>query len=386
LNRLPRFYLRLNFMAKESITAVIMVNEPAAIPASPVGWTQNARRAAARDLLAQLAAQPLISEIILVAPEPAALQPPPGVNMVVTPPGPIHFGEQLSAVIRAHQIEKLIYFGGGSAPLLPAAVLTQLLEQLNQSERILLTNNRFASDWAAVAPAHILLDWAEKLPQDNMLGWVLSQEAGLPCTALPASAASRLDIDTPTDLLTLRLHPQTPPHLAAFLADLPLDDTPLRRALAVLATPASRVFIAGRFAPAVWTAVNKATQCWLRVISEERGMVSSGRQARGEVYSLLADHIELIGPDAFFAKLAQEADAAFIDSRPLIAHHQSLMGQHGRWPSDADRFASDLGLAERIEDEWLRAFTMAAVAAPLPVILGGHSLLAGDMFAFCDLI
>jgi hypothetical protein len=326
-----------------------------------------------------LAAQPLVDEIILVAPQPAALQPPPGVSLIETPPGPIHFGDQLTAVIQSHQPRKLFYFGGGSAPLLPTAVLTDLLVKLARAEQLLLVNNRFASDWAGIAPATILPAWAEKLPQDNMLGWVLSHEAGLPYETLPASAGSRLDIDTPTDLLTLRLHPQTPPHLAAFLADLPLDAAPLRRALAVLATPASRVFIAGRFAPAVWTAVNKATQCWLRVISEERGMVSSGRQARGEVYSLLADHLELIGPDAFFATLARQADAAFIDTRPLLAHH-------GRWPSDADRFASDLGLVDQIGDEWLREFTAAAVAAPIPIILGGHSLLAGDMFAFCDLL
>jgi hypothetical protein len=147
----------------------------------------------------------------------------------------------------------------------------------------------------------------------------------------------------------------------------------------VLATPASRVFIAGRFDPAVWTAVNRATQCWLRVLSEERGMVSSGRQARGEVYSLLADHLALVGPDVFFATLSRQADAAFIDTRPLLAHHR-------RWPGDADRFASDLGLVAQIADEWLRDFTAAAVAAPIPIILGGHSLLAGDMFAFCDLL
>jgi hypothetical protein len=361
------------------ITAVIMVNEPAAAGASPVGWTRNARRAAARDLLEQLVAQPLVADIVLIAPQPEDLDPPPRVRLIPTAPGPVHVGQQLAALIQAFEPERLFYFGGGSAPLLASSTLTQLLTQLSQSDRLLLTNNRFASDWAGFTPATILLDWVDKLPQDNMLGWVLSHEAGLPYESLPPTAASRLDIDTPTDLLALRLHSQTPPHLARFLAGLPLDLGPLRRALAVLATPASRVFIAGRFDPAVWTAVNRATQCWLRVLSEERGMVSSGRQARGEVYSLLADHLALVGPDVFFATLSRQADAAFIDTRPLLAHHR-------RWPGDADRFASDLGLVAQIADEWLRDFTAAAVAAPIPIILGGHSLLAGDMFAFCDLL
>ena len=108
-------------------------------------------------------------------------------------------------------------------------------------------------------------------------------------------------------------------------------------------------------------------------------MVSSGRQARGEVHSLLAAYIEEVGLPRFFELLSQWADAAFIDTRVLLAHH-------GRWPEASTRFASDLGRVADVEDEWLRAFTAAASAAAIPVILGGHGLMAGDLFAFSEIL
>jgi hypothetical protein len=108
-------------------------------------------------------------------------------------------------------------------------------------------------------------------------------------------------------------------------------------------------------------------------------MVSSGRQVNGEVYSFFADYITAVGPQRFFEKLSTQVQAALIDSRVLLAHHKL-------WPDDADRFASDLGLVAAINDPWLREFTTATMAAPIPVLLGGHSLLAGDLFAFCEML
>jgi len=371
------------------ITAVVMVGEKSIDAdtgsglARPLAWVQDARRAAASDLVVQLGRQELVERIVLISPDPLDTIDAATVLLTLdylqSPPGPIHIGQYLAEIASRLQLQRLLYFGGGSAPLLDDSALTELVQQLAGLEEGVITNNQFASDWAAITPAAILTDWVQRLPQDNMLGWVLSAEAGLPVYSMPVTAANRLDIDTPTDLLTLALHPGTGSHLACQLAALPLDTGRLRAALAILATPASQVFIAGRLSPAPWSALNQATQCWLRVVSEERGMVSSGRLERGEVYSLLAEMIQLTGMTHFFATLAQQVQAAFIDTRVLLAHH-------GSWPAVGDRFASDLGLVDQINDPWLREFTTAATAAPIPIVLGGHGLMAGDLLAFCDLL
>ena len=108
-------------------------------------------------------------------------------------------------------------------------------------------------------------------------------------------------------------------------------------------------------------------------------MASSGRRQRGEAYSFLAEFIDAVGLTQFFDRLASQADAAFIDTRVLLAHHRL-------WPPEAERFASDLGQIDQMNDGWLRDFTAAALSAPIPVVLGGHGLMAGDMLAFCELL
>ncbi len=360
------------------ITTVVMVGAEVE-GGGPVSWIASARRAAAADLLAMLARQPLTSRVILVSPQLGELAALPMSHYVQSEPGSLHVGQTLAALVQAYNIERLLYLGGGAAPLLPEAALADVLQRLATAEALVITNNQFASDWLALAPATTIAQWTERLPRDNMLGWVLSAEAGLPVETLPPAASSRLDIDTPVDLLALRLHPGVQGHLRAYLADLPLPAARVRQALAVLATPASHIFVAGRLGPDVWSAMNRATRSWLRVVSEERGMVSSGRQERGEARSLLAAHVAAVGIKPFFEMLGQWAEAAFIDTRVLLAHH-------GLWPDDRSRFASDLGRLEEIDDDWLRAFSEAAYEAPIPVVLGGHGLMAGAMLAFCELL
>ena len=360
------------------ITAVVMVGEGSA-NSEAATWVQGARRAAARDLLEQLARQPQVEKVVFLSPAPVEATAGPAPRYLASMAGPVHLGQHLARLVADEQISHLLYFGGGSAPLLSDDALTAVVNQLAAADRLVITNNRHASDWAALTPASALVDWVARLPRDNMLGWVLSTEAGLPLQAMPPSAASRLDIDTPLDLQILSLHSQTKEHLRRYLQAIPLETGRLQAVVEVLATPATRVFIAGRISPDAWSALNRVTHSWLRVVSEERGMVSSGRQARGEARSLLAAHIEAVGMDAFFATLADWADAALIDTRVLLAHH-------GRWPGEATRFASDLGRVDHVADDWLRSLTARALDAPLPILLGGHGLVAGDLYAMCDLL
>jgi len=71
-------------------------------------------------------------------------------------------------------------------------------------------------------------------------------------------------------------------------------------------------------------------------------------------------------------------EAVFFDTRVVLAHHRL-------WPSAADRYASDLGLADRIQDSFLREFTAAAVNAPIPIVLGGHGVVSGGLYALVEI-
>ena len=106
-------------------------------------------------------------------------------------------------------------------------------------------------------------------------------------------------------------------------------------------------------------------------------MRASGRQARGEVRSLLGYLLDAVGLQQFFEVLAAMGQAVFLDNRVILAHR-------GLWPSAADRFYSDLRQPAKITEPFLRAFTEAAMGAPVPVIMGGHSLVAGGMYALIE--
>jgi hypothetical protein len=54
------------------------------------------------------------------------------------------------------------------------------------------------------------------------------------------------------------------------------------------------------------------------------------------------------------------------------------------WPPAGDRFNSDLYRADAIDDPFVRQFTEAAQACPIPVVLGGHSLVAGGLYVLVE--
>ena len=362
----------------QQITALVMVGAVRTASA-PVRWVSEARRAATSDLLIQLTNQPLVSRILLATPDVARLLVPAGVEHLQTPVEAPHVGQFLAELIDRERIERLLYFGGGSAPLLSDRQLAEICQWLVTHNEGVITNNRYATDWAGIVPAKRIENHMDRLPRDNMLGWVLSDEGGLTASALRPAASTRLDIDTPLELVVLQSHPETKHHLRTFLEPLPLPRVQFATIMRLLKTPATRWIVSGRLAPGPWQRLNQVTQCWFRVLSEERGMVSSGRQARGDAYSFLAEHLEAVGPARFWGMLARQADGLLIDTRVLLAHHN-------RWPSEADRFASDLLQPEEIEDPWLRAFTADAVASGIPLLLSGHALMSGALYAICDLL
>lgn len=292
------------------------------------------------------------------------------------PGHPFHFGRRLQQLINDHRLTKPLYMGGGSGVLLTERELRIMVEAVLSSRRILVTNNFHSTDFCAFSPGEAI-NYIEPPAYDNNLSWLLKKKLDLPVVHLPRTLGTVLDVDTPTDLLVLKLHPATPPQTRRYLEGLPLNTSRLECALPIFTNRDGEAFVAGRVSSNMWQYLERQTACRVRILSEERAMRASGRQARGEVRSLLGYHFQAVGARQFFAELSQLGDAAFLDSRVIMAHHGPL-------PKAADRFWSDLCQPEEIENPFLRELTTEAMQACIPVVLGGHSLVSGGLCALVD--
>lgn len=347
-------------------------------------WVLGGRLAAAADSLAALRQVPALERVVAVtnAPRLADAHPEWPVTWDVDPPdAPFHFGARLAALTTAYPADVHVYLGAGSAPLLPAPALADAVQEVAEAAGpCAVANNPLASDWIVFNCPEAVRARPARLGRDNMLAPVLRREAGVAVRGLPVSAAARADLDTPADLAALGQHPRLGPALAAYLRrEPPPPGLRARWAAArqALHTPEAQVTVIGRVAASVWAEMERLTRSWVRVLAEERGMTASGRLAAGQVRSLAAAYLLRVGPAAFCAELAELADVVFFDTRVLLAHA-------GRWPTAADRYASDAGEAELIQDDLLRNLTLAAAAAPIPILLGGHGVVTGDLLALLE--
>lgn len=362
------------------VVMLMMMGGPRGTPIERM--VTEACEAASLDTVERALAAPGVARIIIATDSPrlagalAALADP-RITVDPDPPGErFHFGERLMQLIAHYQIERILYFGGGSGVLLSTTEIDRMARALAANDRLFICNNFFSADFAGWTPASAM---ADLLPPrfDNELGWLLGDLAGLPIVALERTASTQFDLDTPTDLLTVAEHPAVGPRLRAHIAGLHLDATRLNRVIATLNDSRAEVIIAGRIGAAAWSYLEGETACRIRVWSEERGMRADGRLFRAEARSLLGYLMEHTGLAGGFLQLAELGQAALIDSRVLWAHF-------AHWPPAADRFASDLGRATDIDDPWLREFTEAALAAPIPIVMGGHSLVAGGLYALVE--
>ena len=345
---------------------------------TPEQWVAGACRANAVDLVTRAAAIPSLGPILLVTPQADWVAQMAGLPVeVVSDPsaGAFHFGQRLREIASAWGFSRLLYMGGGAGALLTLEDLDQLARRALALEQGVVTNNLYSTDFAALAPASAL-ETIDLPASDNDLAWRLAA-AGLPVQRLPASAATRLDLDTPNDLAVAALHPACGPALRQWVARLPLKREPLRQVLAALRSPQGEVLVYGRVSATAWAQL-EALPCQTRVFSEERGMQASGRLARGEVRAWLGALFERVGPRDFFQTLAGVCTAGLLDTRVLFAH----LGLH---PPAADRFHSDLLEPAAVRDPAVRALTEAAQAAPVPLLLGGQGLVSGDLMALAEI-
>ena len=284
---------------------------------------------------------------------------------------PFHFGRRLTAVVQRYELERPVYLSCG-LPLLRADELAAVANALKSSSKpLVVTNNYYSADLAGFWPGQVL-DELELPNNDRILPRLLTQEAGLTNESLPRTMANQFDLDSTGDMAVLSVAGGAGARLQEYLSTLAFDTSMLKNASRFFTDDRAEVLVTGRVGSRIWQFLETETACRVRMYSEERGMMAAGREASGEVRSLLAFHLKAVGPEQFFAELAEMAQCAFIDTRPLIAH-LSLN------PSREDRFLSDLMMPAEIKNPWLREFTSAARAAAIPVVLGGNSLVTGGL-------
>lgn len=362
------------------ITLVLMVG----------GWShggvgyvlRGAHEAAARDLLETLLRDEHVGRAVVATDDPdwaATLSYLPVEIDVDAADEPFGFGRRLAVLAERYAAERILYSGGGAAPLMSMESWHAVLDRLAHSESLVVTNNVHSCDWVGFTDAGQALSWVAGESNDNAVAWVLSREAGMPVESCPPTASTRFDLDTPVDLLIARRHPTIGPHLRAYLNGLSWSSRQLDEVLAIMTREGTSLAIAGRVSSAAWDAIDRATQCWIRVFAEERGMRASGRQARGEVRSLLADHVREVGIERFFRDLGGMVDGVLLDNRVILA-------ARGIWPSMADRYCSDLLRWRDVEEPFLRRMTWAAAEAPVPIVMGGHSIVSGGLMALAEIV
>ncbi len=335
-----------------------------------------ARRAAALDSLERALSTGAFASAILVADSQEGLADLPSGVVLDVDAGAFHFGRRLARVIDKYGVERAVYFSGGGLPLLSAQEFVGIAQELSRGDGLVITNNLYSADLVAFSPGEALKK--VRLPEsDNPLARLLAEQAGLSARALPRSVSSQFDIDSPSDLAILTLVGGAGLRLQRLLDCWQLDVDPYRRVLACFTESTAQVLVAGRVGSQVWQYLERETACRVRFFAEERGMQADGRLQRGQVRSLLGFYLGEVGVERFFAALAELADAAFLDTRVLLAHR-------GIEASRADRFLSDVGRHETIEEPFLRQFTEAARRAPIPVLLGGHSLVSGGLMALVE--
>ncbi len=325
----------------------------------------RARTAAARVLARRLRDHPAVAEVVVATPCPENWCGE-RVQLEPDPPGAWHFGVRFAELLRQYRPDRVLYFSGGSGFLLSEPALDGLVSHEPGPHPYAVLNNFYSTDFGVVAPPAAFPD----LARDNPLGARL-WGAGYACYELPRSAETLFDIDTPGELQILALTPGLPGPLRDVLGVVPTERA--RRLLEVLVDPDREVVLLGRVGGHLAHHLEREAACRARIVSEERGMESSGRAERGSVRSLVGSLLHGRSPTELVGLLSQFGDAVVWDTRVVMAHL-------GFWPPPEERFASDLMDLGGISHRLLRELTAACAQAPVPFLLGGHALVSGGMY------
>ncbi len=366
-------------MLQPKVTAVIFEGGQAKTELDRI--IAGIRKEVVLDTLEKILLTRSISEVVLATNYPDLADRARRMGVLADLEGPespkFHFGRRLRETIVRRGIENVIYMGGAAAPLLTTDEFGQIAMALKRERNVVIMNNVQSADLVAFTPARAI-DEIELPDKDNPLGTLL-RDIGMRRMLIPNSGRVNFDLDTPTDILILGMHPDCGPRTKVIVDSLDWSRATILRAYEVLRQPSKEVAVIGRVGPSVIQYINANMVHRMRVFSEERGMKALGREDRAEIVSLLGFMVQDLGAERFFQYLSSVCDVAFIDSRVMFGHLRKRL-------SDWDRFHSDLGNYRLIKDEWTREFTRAACEASIPVVLGGHSLVAAGLWLMAETI
>ncbi|HHY34969.1 MAG TPA: hypothetical protein GX510_04945 [Firmicutes bacterium] len=337
------------------------------------------RKEVCLDTLEKLTRVPEIDGVVLVTNHPDLIRRAGelGVLTRLTGQRKFHFGNELRDVIVEYGIDNVLYLSGGAVPLMTESEFLQIALELKRRKNVVVMNNVQSADLIAFSPARAI----DEIPlpdRDNPLGTLL-KDIGLRRVLVPNSGRVNFDVDTPTDVLILGLHPSCGKRAKKAIQNLSWNRENIMKAWDLLRDGCREIAVLGRVGPSVITYINSNMVHRMRVFSEERGMKALGREDQGMVVSLIGHVIEALGAEQFFRYLGSVADCAFFDTRVVFSHLKKRF-------SDRDRFNSDLMRWDMIEDPWLRDFTRASQEASIPIVLGGHSLVSAGLWVMAETV
>lgn len=255
-------------------------------------------------------------ERMLVLTNDHSFNPPDGVELLfdneISSSGTFDFGYSLSRIAQLlPSKDAVVYAGAGAGALFSVAEWQSLLKVLEEEPAVVTANNFFSADivgWKPTEAVNKLVARNELPDSDNNLAWSLCQRAGLVWRQmLPGDSRTFrtiFDIDTPTDGAALKIWLDNNTELSLLKEFLSEEKSfPTRNASAFLRELGrfeSEVLISGRVSGGVHRLLETRTHGQTRILSEERGMRASGREAKGLVKSLAGIILEKSGPQSFF--------------------------------------------------------------------------------------
>ena len=248
--------------SSRTVSVLIMLPPPVAMPGSPAGWLE-----AAREVIAQR--HRTAFEGLGVA----------DVRIVREPYDGRSFGRrlrELAAAIGAgapHRSPGLVVLGGGAMPLARPEDLQSFVTAAGGRAPRALANSAYSADAIAVSDARLLLGLPD-LPSDNALPRWLAERAGVPVADLRDRPRLAFDIDSPVDVLLVARDPACPAALAALAREIDTAAPQVGRAMEAVAktldSPHSELVVAGRTSARTLLWLERNARCRIRALVEER--------------------------------------------------------------------------------------------------------------------